>query len=169
MILGQLVEEVKLWNTPIVGAYLLWEFTKGYLSEHPTGDAPIALLHFIASAILTNKELLEPISGRRDDLQSYARSFEESKESDILLTIHERARQKREYTLASINIAIAEGLLVWDVDSGKLYPRELSKKPSSGKTLRANIKKDGKKAETLGKWFAKHDVPTIAAYLKVVF
>lgn len=167
--MGQLVEEVKLWNTPLIGAYLLWEFTKGYLSGHPTGDAPIVVLHFIASAILTNKELLEPISARRDDLQSYARSFEESRESDILLIIHERVIQKREYTLASINIAIAEGLLVWDVDGGKLYPREISKKPGLGKTLRASIKKDGRKAEILGKWFAKHDVPTIAAYLKVVF
>jgi hypothetical protein len=169
MILGQLVEEVKLYNTPIVGAYLLWEFTKGYLRGHPNGDAPIVLLHFVASAILTNKELLEPISNKRDNLQSYARSFEVSKESDILLTVHERMKQKRQYTLASINIAIAEGLLVWDVDSGKLYPRELIKKPSSGKTLKTNIKKDGNRAEILGKWFAKHDVPTIAAYLKVVF
>ena len=167
--MGQLVEEVKLWNTPTVGAYLLWKFTKGYCDGHPNGDAPIGLLHFLAIAMLTNKKLLEPINNRRDDLQSYARSFENSKDSDILLTIQERAREKREYTMASIDIAIAKGLLVWDADSGKLYPRNLSKRSSRGKALKEMFKNDGKKAEILGKWFAKHDLPTIAAYLKVVF
>lgn len=169
VILGQLVEEVKLWNTPIVGAYLLWKFTKGYCDGHPNGDAPIGLLHFLASAMLTNNKLLEPISDKRDDLQSYARSFEKSKDSDILLTIQERVREKREYTMASIDIAIAEGLLVWEPDSGKLYPRYLSKRPKHGKSLKQMFIKDGNKAEILGKWFAKHDLPTIAAYLKVVF
>lgn len=167
--MGQLVEEVKLWNTPIVGAYLLWEFTKGYYKGHPNEEAPIALLHFLASAILTNKELLESINDQKDGLQSYTRSFEELKKSDILLNIHELVKQKREYTIASIDIAIAEGLLIWDVDSGKLYPREISKKPKYGKALKKTIRKDGKKAEILGKWFSKHDVCTIATYLKVVF
>lgn len=167
--MGQLVEEVKLWNTPIIGAYLLWKFTKGYCDGHPNGDAPIGLLHFVAIAMLTDKKLLEPINNRRDDLQSYARSFETFKNSDILLTIQERTREKREYTMASIDIAIAVGLLVWDADSGKLYPCDISKRPSRGRALNNMYKNNGKNAEILGKWFAKHDLPTIAAYLKVVF
>ncbi|MCR4293550.1 MAG: DUF6521 family protein [Candidatus Kuenenia sp.] len=169
MILGQLLEEVKTWNTPIVGAYLLWRFTHGYCKGHPHGDAPIGLLHFVASAILTNKKLLKPISNRRDNIQSYARSFVDTKDSDILLTIHDRVREKREYTLMAIDIAIAEGLLVWDVNSGKLYPRNLKKIPDRGKALKGTHKRDGDKAEILGKWLAKHDLNTIAAYLKVVF
>ena len=167
--MGQLVDEVKLWNTPIVGAYLLWKFTKGYCDNHPNEDAPIGLLHFVAIAMLTNKKLLEPINNKRENLQSYARSFETLKNSDILLTIQERVRDKREYTMASIDIAIAEGLLVWDADTGKLYPRDLSKQPNRGKALKKMYIRDGNKAEILGKWFAKHDLPTIAAYLKVVF
>mgnify|MGYP001567062229 FL=1 len=167
--MGQLVEEVKLWNTPLVGAYLLWRFTQGYCNGHPHGDAPIGLLHFVASAILTDKTLLKPISNRRNDLQSFARSFEDSKDADRLLTIQERAREKRGYTLAAIDIAIAEGLMNWDADSGKLYPRDLTKLPGRKKTLKGQISDDGNKAEILGKWFSKHDLPTIAAYLKVLF
>lgn len=167
--MGKLVDEVKLWNTPIIGAFLLWRFTQGYCSGHPNGDAPIGLLHFLASAILTNKELLKPISNLRDDLQSYARSFENTKDSDILLSIQQRINERREYTLAAIDIAIAEGLLVWDVESGKLYPRVLTKRPSRGKALKKDITSDGKKAEILGKWLSNHDIPTIEAYLKVVF
>lgn len=167
--MGQLVEEVKLWNSPTIGAYLLWNFTLGYCNNHPSGDAPIGLLHFLASAILTNKVMLKSISNQRADLQSYVRGFEDRKSSDILLSIHDRIREKRDFTMASIDIALAGGLLVWDVESGKLYPRNVTKRPSRGKAIKAIIKRDGGKAEILGKWLAKHDLPTIATYLKVVF
>lgn len=167
--MGRLVDEVKLWNTPIIGAYLLWRFTQGYCNSHPHGDAPIGLFHFLASAVLTNKKLLKPISDQRKDLQSYARSFEDSKDSDILLSIQRRISEKREYTLAAIDIAIAEGLLVWDVESGKLYPCNQIKRPVRGKALKKDITNEGKKAEILGKWLSRHDISTIEAYLKVVF
>ncbi|MEK4369618.1 three component ABC system middle component [Paenibacillus sp. FSL R5-0473] len=167
--MGRLVDEVKLWNTPILGAFILWRFTQGYCAGHPNGDAPIGLLHFVASAILTNKKLLKPVTNQRDGLQSYARSFEESKQSDILLSIQQRVKDKREYTLASIDIAISEGLVMWDIESGKIYPRALNKKPSRGKGLKTPIKRIGDQAEILGKWFSKHDLITIEAYLKVVF
>ncbi|MBX4267548.1 three component ABC system middle component [Clostridium estertheticum] len=167
--MGRILDEVKLWNTPIIGAFLLWRFTQGYCNGHPHGDAPIGLLHFLASAILTNKELLKPISNQRPDLQSYARSFENTKNSDILLSIQHRVMEKCEYTLAAIDIAIAAGLLVWDGESGKLYPCNLIKSPGRGKALKKDIVSEGKKAEILGKWLSKHDIPTIEAYLKVVF
>jgi len=167
--MGILIDEVKLWNTPLVGAFLLWKFTKGYCDNHPHGDAPIGLLHFIAYAILTNNKLMKPISNRRDDLQSYVRSFQDEYESDILLSIQTRILDKRKNTLESIDIAIAMGLLVWDVETGKLYSRELERKPGKGKALKGMFISDGQKAEILGKWFSQHDLPTIAAYLKVVF
>ncbi|MHB1629233.1 MAG: three component ABC system middle component [Bacilli bacterium] len=167
--MSKLAEEVKVWNTPILGAFLLWRFTQGYSKEHPRGDAPIALLHFVAAAILTNKDLLNLISNKRDNLQSYVRGFENSKQSDILLSIQQRTRDKRTYTLAAIDIALKEGILTWDTESGKLYPHDILNKPSRGRGLREGIRRDGEKAEILGRWFSKHDVPTIAAYLKVVF
>lgn len=167
--MGKLVEEVKLWNTPIIGAYLLWKFTHGYCKGHPHGDAPVALLHFIATAILTNKELLKPINNQRDNLQSYIRSFEISKTSDILLSIQQRVKDKCEYTLNAIDIAISEGLLVWDLESGKIYPRNLTSTVGRGKALKSTIKREGDKAEILGRWLSQHDLPAIEAYLKVVF
>ena len=169
MILSNLVEDVQIWNTPIIGAYLLWRFTQGYSAGHKVEDAPIGLLHFVASAILTNDRLMLPVNNRRKNLQSYVRSFEDKKDSDILLNLQSRIKEKSDYTLAAIDIAISEGLLVWDVESGKLYPQKLTKKAGKGKALRPKIKTDGNKAEVLGKWFSEHDLSTIGAYLKVVF
>src|SRR4051812_45238794 len=108
--MGKLVEEVKIWNTPLLGAYMLWRFSQGYQEFHPKGEAPIGLLHFIANGIFTNGKLLNGISNSRPNLQSYVRGFEDAKESDLLLSIHERIKSKRKYTLASIDIAVAEGL-----------------------------------------------------------
>ena len=107
-----LVEEVRQWNSPTVGAYLLWKFTVGYCDAHPNGDAPVALLHFLAIPLLKSKRLLEPISNRRKDLQSYVRSFETSKGSDILISIHDRVKHDRGYTMAAIDIAVSSGLIV---------------------------------------------------------
>jgi len=167
--LGELADDVKLWNNPAIGAYLLWRFSSGYCDGHASGDAPVGLLHFIAAAILTSKDLANPISNKRDCLQSYVRSFEDSKKIDLLLRIQERAREKRDYTLASIDIAIAEGLLVWDVETGKLYPSVIKKQSSRGKGIKEVFKRDGNKAAILGKWFSQHDLTTIAAYLMVLF
>jgi hypothetical protein len=167
--LGQLVDEVNVWKTPTVGAYLIWRFTDGYCKGHPESEAPIALLHFLAIAIVTNKKLIAPISNKRKDLQSYINSFEQAKDSDLLLSVQDRIRDKLEYTLASIDMAIAQGIIAWDVVSGKIYSKDLIKKEKHETKLSGIIKKDGDKAEILGKWFSKHDLLTIAAYFKVVF
>lgn len=166
--MGRLVEEVQQWNSPSVGAYLLWRFTSGYCDAHPNGDAPLALLHFLAIPLLTSKRLLEPISNHRPNLQSYVRSFETSKDSDILIGIHGRAKRKRSYTMAAIDIAVSTGLIFWDIDSGKLYPRKGGNLPHKSCALKTSFVRDGKKAEILGRWFAEHNISTIATYLKVV-
>jgi hypothetical protein len=162
-----LIEEVQLWNTPAVGAYLLWKFTTGYCESHPIGEAPVALLHFLAIPLLINKRLNEPISNRRPDLQSYVRSFETSKNSDILLSIHDRVKRNRAYSLAAIDIAISMGLLFWDTDSGKLYSKKDIKMHKKIR-LNASFVNDGKKAEILGRWFSQHSISSVATYLKVV-
>ncbi|WP_407270380.1 three component ABC system middle component [Radiobacillus sp. PE A8.2] len=166
--MGRLVQEVKIWNTPLIGAYLLWRFTQGYSNNHPKGEAPIAILHFIAIAILTNNRLLDAISNRREGLQSYIRSFEDNKDIDLLLSIHSKVGERKSYTLKAIDIAVGQGLLIWDPTSGRIYPCDLVKRASNGKALKNKIKREGDKAEILGKWFSKHDIPTITTYLKVV-
>lgn len=166
--MSEIVEEVKLFNTPALGAYLLYKFTEGYTNSHKSGDAPIALHHFIAAAILTSENLKAPISNMRENLQSYIRSFEDNKASDLLICIHERIREKMAYSWAAIDIAVANGLLFWESESGKLYYKKLEKSPGYGNAPKAIIKRDGEKAEILGRWFSEHDLSTITAYLKVL-
>ena len=167
--MGEVLEEVRIWNTPVIGAFLLWRFTNGYVATHPSGDAPVALLHFVASAILTSQKLSGPISNKRADLASYVRSFEDSKSSDILLSIHERTKEKRSYTLKSIDIAVSQGLLFWDIETAQLYAKSELKKPKRGNSLKSIHEQNGNKAEILGNWFGRQDLASIANYLKIVF
>lgn len=165
--MGRLVEEVKEWNTPIIGAYVLWRFTKGFCSKHPTGEAPIAHLHFIASAIVTSEIISAHISRRRRNLEAFVRGFNDEKKMDILACLQQRIAAKKEYTFKSIDIAVSTGLLAWEYESAKLYPVTLDEK-SKGRKLGAAMLGMGNKAEILGEWFAMHDVVSIAAYLGVI-
>jgi len=162
-----LVEEVRTWNTSLVGAFQLWQFTQGYCDAHPSGDAPIGLLHFIAGPILACPQLSKTISNRRKNLQSYAFGFEDKKCVDLLFGLQSRIHNRRRQTMEAIDAAICAGLLVWDTESGKLYPR-MAPQAKRGASLRSGLKREGEKAKILGSWFAAHELPAIAAYLKVV-
>jgi len=162
-----LAEEVREWNTPLLGAYLLWEFTSGYKEAHSDNASPIGILHFIALALLTNPRLAKYVSNKRSSLQSFALGIEENKLTDQLLSLQERISQRKQHTLESIDAAISAGLLVWDSNTGIIYPVELRKKPSHGKNLKATVKSYGAKSRLLGNWFSAHDIFTIANYLRV--
>jgi len=162
-----LAEEVREWNTPLLSAYLLWEFTSGYKEAHPENSSPIGLLHFIALALLTNPRLVKYVSNKRSSLQSYALGIEENKLTDQLLSLQDRISQRKHHTLEAIDTAIHAGLLLWDAESAIIYPVDLRKKPSHGKSLKATVKSYGAKARLLGKWFSAHDTFAIANYLRV--
>lgn len=166
--MSELLEEVRLWNTPAIGAYYLFRFTQGYVTAMEDGDAPIALYHFIAIAILTNEQLKSPISNQRENLQSYVRSFEDRQSTDILLGIQTRIKEKLKYTWSSIDFAVANGLLYWDFDNAKLFVRPINKSPGYGHSPKASVKREGDKAEILGRWFSEHNFSTITAYLKII-
>lgn len=166
--MSSLIKEVKEWNTPLVTGYLLWRFTQGFYENQKNGEAPVALNHFIAMPILLNSLLLEKINNRRKSLQSYIKSFEEEKRSDLLAGIHDLVRKNMLHTLQSLDVAVTSGLLVWNYESAVLYPTKIQTKIKRGHSLRKDIVNTGDKAEILGKWFSEHDVLTVASYLKVV-
>ena len=165
--MSNLLDEIKEWNTPVVGAYLLWQFSSGYQKKHVNGESPVVYLHFIANAILTDIELSENISRRRKNLESYVRSFIEEKRSDLLAELHQRVLSKRNNTLAAIDIAVANGILVWNCDNATLCPRDLQS-PRGAMKLSSTVRKMGDKAFILGEWFSRHDLVTITSYLGVL-
>jgi len=166
--MGILVEEVKEWNSPVVGAYLLWQFTNGFVENHINGDAPIVIYHFIACGILAEPGINEAISGHRPNLASFIRWFSEEKKIDILACINQQIIKNRNYTMKAIDIAVSSGLLAWDVETAKLFPITISpvKKGTSSKGI--SIQALGKKAKILGRWFSEETLSTLVGYLGVI-
>jgi hypothetical protein len=167
--MSRLVEEVREWHTPVVGAYLLWRFTCAYHENHQVGDVPVVFLHFIAFSMLTSNDYLAEISGRRKNLSSYIRSFKENKRSDILACLSQRVCQQRGMTMQAIDIAVATGLLAWDAETAKLHPLEgvSAKRGSASRSI--GVQELAKKAEIVGSWFsAEPDIATITSSLGVL-
>lgn len=166
--MNNLSDEVSEWNTPIIGAFLLWHFALGYKRKHIVGDAPVVLLFFIAIGILTNSNFMEKISRRRKNLESFVRCFTEKHESDLLGCLQSKIIKKRAYVAAAIDIAVSSGLLVWDYDRATLCPVDIRIPKRGGIKLGKEITKGASKAELLGEWFSEHDIPSLTSYLGVI-
>jgi hypothetical protein len=166
-----ITDEVKRWNNSIVGAYLLWRFTDEYTRNHSSGEAPVALLHFVANAILSTSGLLEEVRDGKGGLASFALKLDEKskRKADMLATIQDRIIATRVNTLLAIDMATANGLLVWELEACKLHARALKAKPRRGMNVRDSMKRLGNKAGILGKWFSRHDLNAIAKYLRFDF
>ncbi|MDR0632203.1 MAG: DUF6521 family protein [Holosporaceae bacterium] len=168
--MGKLVEEVREWNSPIIGAYLLWRFTQSYVHNHPTGDAPVVILHCIANTLLTSPDFNYLISDKRPNLASYVKGFSESqyKKSDVFACLSQRIRKQLSSAIQAIDISTATGLLAWESESAKLFPLEEVKSLRGTATKGMAVQAIGHKAEVLGKWFANLDILTITSSLGVV-
>jgi len=166
--MGKLIEEVREWNTPIIGSYLLWQFTNSFIQNHSRGDAPIVIYHFIVSGIMTEPDICNAISGHRPNLTSFIRWFNEEKKSDLLAFLSQQIIKNRFYTMQSLDIAVSSGLLTWDIETAKIFPISKFHAKRGTSAMGISVHKLGEKARILGKWFSEYDLPTLTAYLGVV-
>ena len=56
-----LLDEYREWNTPVVGAYLLWRFSAGYVNANPRHAPPPFLLHCVVTALLRGRAYSDAI------------------------------------------------------------------------------------------------------------
>jgi hypothetical protein len=166
--MGKLVEEVREWNTPVVGAYLLWRFTKSFVRNHANGDAPVVVFHFIVSGIMAEPSIYRALNGHRSNLPSFIRWFNEEKKSDHLACLNQQILKQRDYTMKSLDIAVSSGLLAWDIETAKIYPADMARVKRGSATMGISVQELGYKTEVLGKWFSEYDLQTVAVYLGVV-
>jgi len=165
--MSSLVEEYEEWNTPLIGAFLLWAFNKSYVGNHLTGEAPVVIEDFIAYSLLMSKNYNERITNRTTTVAAYVQSFTDKKQSDILASLVSKINEDKEIALKSVDFAVSFGLLVWDCETAKLYPKSLDDNQMSVlKNL--PIMKLQKKAEILGKWFSQVNLNTLLSLFGVV-
>lgn len=166
--MASLLNEYQEWHTPVVGAYLLWRFTSEYMKHRSDGVAPSFLLHCVASAILSNPTYADNIVHART-LHSYGHYFIQEGLADKLEKLHYRVAKLLPYTKRAVDIAVDRHLLVWDTNNGGLLPVAINTQARGTRSLSPSVMELGKRAATLGKWFAQSTLNEITTDLGVRF
>ena len=158
-----MMETVRMWHTPYIGAYLLWRFASGYNSASNGRGVPL-LLFFIVSALVTDKKYYDPVLKR--NFKTYHRYFIEKKKLSNLVVLQSVINSKKAYTCAALERAVAGGFLEWNSETGTLKARQL--KPQRKASLLDNeTKRAGKAAEKIGEWFSGESLSDICILLGV--
>lgn len=166
--MGKLEKEYEEWNTPVCGAYLIWQFAIGYKESNTDERNPNIFEILYAYVLLTSNKYKRKINGHRTNFASYIKSFTQDKESDLLTNFSNELFLKREFAMKSLDIAVSAGLLGWQVDNASLIPLCELKESKGSKTMGIDIISMGKNAKLLGKWFSTSDFITITNSLGVV-
>ena len=166
--MGRLETEYEEWNTPIIGAYLIWQFAVAYVENNKTENAPNIIEILYSYVLLTDKNYIKHINGYRKNFASYITAFNQHKETDLLSNFSSKLLSKREYAMRAVDIAVSAGLLGWDTDSASLVPIMKLKENKGSKKMGTEVQKIAKSAKILGKWLANEDFSTITSALGVV-
>ena len=163
--MSSLSAEIHEWNTPLLGAYLLWRFTQGYESIGER-KSPEFLFHFVVLPILESPELSQPIRGRRDSFASYVKCFATDGKLDVLAKLNDRVADFRETTIQALEIGFAIRLFEWKDDMSRLHALK-SDDDLVSQFLREPITKLGSKAFRFGTWTSSISLSLFSSLLGV--
>lgn len=165
--MGNLSREFENVQNPALGAYILWNFSRGYY-EYNSSYVPFQLF-FIVLPIIFRADLVDIIisTQKRSGLRYFSDKFLTTKvlKNDMISNIHKASERLKLITLESLQIAIYSNLISMDKESGLVFPITTSEK----KNINASVKRLGKAAERLGNWCARLTMHEISQILKVRF
>lgn len=167
----------KVWNSPVVGAYLLWKFSVGYCLRYPKSEnaltkvasAPHMALAFPALAILMQPKFSNRIADKFVTLEEWVRHFVVSCHRNVFASLTKDIIFRKQMILESIDMAYTTRLLDGSSDSGMMSPlldNESKKMLQHASKFRNDL---GKKAELLGMWFSFEEPSKISRLLEVKF
>ena len=164
--MGRLEEEYKEWNSPVIGAYMLWQFCIGYCEYSDKLPSVIELI--FAYVLLTDNDYLCNISSHKPNFSSFIKSFTMNKQSDLLLCFSEKVKEKIGSAFYAIDIAVEAGFLAWDLENAMLIPRNNFKVKKGTAHLGSIVQENKNKAILLGKWFSQNNIEMISNSLGVI-
>lgn len=165
--MGNLSKEYENVQNPALGAYAIWNFSRGYY-EYNNSFMPFQLL-FIVLPIIFRADLVDIIAAtqKQSGLRYFADKFLTTKvlKNDMISHIHKATEEKKYLTLESLQIAIHANLISIDAESGLVFPITTSGKKNES----ISVNRLGKSAEKLGNWCARLTMHEISQILKVRF
>lgn len=165
--MGHLSKELNNIQNPTLGAFVIWNFVRGYHSNN-SEFTPFPLL-FIVMPIICREDIIQILNStnKPSGLRTFADKFLSTKvlKNDVLSQIHNDSANMKELSLDSIRIAIYSSLISLDYENAMVYPITKTEHKSEPKS----IIKFGKAAEKLGYWCSQLTIHEISHILKVRF
>jgi len=165
--MGNLSKEFENVQNPALGAYLIWNFTRGYY-EYNNSFIPFQLL-FVVLPITFRADLVDLIisTQKQSGLRYFADKFLKTDvlKNDMISHLHKACESMKVISLESVKIAVQANLVSIDSESGYVFPVTTSEK----KNIPDSVKRMGKAAERMGIWCSKLTMHEISQILKVRF
>jgi hypothetical protein len=166
--LGVLNDEVRLVQNSALGAVVLHRFVLGFAEGSGTSEpSPLHLLFIVLPAVMLEDTANCILKTRKSSgLRKFVENLSDSKtrSQDLIYSLSARAGQAREYTLASLSIAIAAGLIGLDVETGRVGA-------SSAKLPEIHLKGTNRglfdAAWRLGYWCAQTPIEDVCEILRL--
>lgn len=156
----------EIWNSPVVGAYLLWRFVDAY--QETCKHGPNIALAFPAINMLMQPQFTDDITPSMRSLASYAKKLSENNKRGYLTDLQSDIRIHKDRILEIIETAVVVELVGVNYEDGTLTTL-ISEEPA-GKRIAEAFKNDlGLKAAALGRRFAKEPLENICNILGVYF
>lgn len=162
-----MISEYDNIQNPMLGAYILWSFVRGFFLER-NELIPIEEL-FIVLPMIMKPDIAELIksTNRTSGMRTMSDKFMNTNvlRNDLICELNNDIDKMKELTVVSFAEAIKAGLISIDKNSNMIYPLEIDRR----KKETSNIKQMGKNAEKLGQWCSDMSLVQIEEILKVRF
>ena len=154
-------------RNPMLGAYILWNFSLGYFIEKNEA-LPIEEL-FIVLPMIMKEDIANQIKStyKASGMRVLSNKFMNTDvlKNDIISNLHNDIQKMKDLTAMSLAEAIKVGLISVDVVNNAIFPLELRKRNKEP----VSVLNMGKNARKLGQWCATMDLIEIEEILKVRF
>ena len=155
-----------VWNSPVVGAYLLWRFVLGYRQQ--AGGFPNMALAFPAVSILMQPQFTDELSPRMHSLEGFVKKLIDKNKRGYLNDLGNDIREHKDFVLAVIETAVVLEMVSVNYEDGTL--ETLRKEPKELEKFAADFRKEmGGKAGALGKCFGSETADRVCNLLGVYF
>ena len=151
----------------VLGAFLLYRFAWAYSAANNNTKYPNLIFCALMMAIVMDRELMSPISGRMANLQAYRYSFVTNKQRAVLHRLTEAVQAIMPRLMAAVEMGEVHGIFKLDDVTASVVP--LLQNESGGTYIQDHVSKQETAAAKLGRWFALTDDETIQQLLGVSF
>jgi hypothetical protein len=167
--MSELAREVNNVQNPALGAFLIWSFVKGYNQSHASKGFPPLQLLFLVLPIVLHRQTYELLKSTQttSGLKTFSGKFSKSSISqrDVLVSLQPRIILWRNLSWASIQIALANNLIVLDLEGTVLPISQDMPKPK----ILSPIKNLVRESEKLGVWCGQLSLSEIGILLHIQF